>query len=84
MGIEGFLKRIKDAGLGTQRVLGRTGDEIHTQAIIDGPSLAHHIYNTLSEKEVGDHNIAPNITYRAIAASVIDWIGKLQTHGLQV
>ena len=84
MGIEGFLKRVKDAGFGARKDLGRTGDEIHTKAIVDGPSLAHHIYNKLGEKAVGNDNIAPSITYRAIAASVIDWVDKLQTYGFQV
>jgi len=84
MGIEGFLTRIKDAGLGTRRDLGRAENEEHTRAILDGPSLAHYIYNKLIEAESYDSAIAPPVTYRAVADATVDWLDRLRTFGFQM
>ena len=84
MGIEGFLKRIKDAGIGVRKDLGCSVSEQHTKAIIDGPSLAHHIYGKLDDREFVDGSIAPKTSYSAIATSTIKWLDKLQSYGFQV
>ena len=84
MGIPYLLKRLKEGGLSTTQVFGRSGDQIHSRAIIDGPSFAYYVLYKLQLDQSADNSIGTCITYTDCAAQAVRWLRDLESYGYKM
>ncbi|KAH9818165.1 XPG domain containing, partial [Teratosphaeria destructans] len=85
MGIRRLVSHLRQAGLGTTKELGRTGESPHgTKAIIDGPSFAYYIFNILEARAASPDTLDPTTTYDECAREAIRWLEKLEAFGFTI
>lgn len=85
MGIPRLLSRLRKAGLGTVKELGRTGEVPRgTKAIIDAPSLAYYVFNILEARAPSSDTLEPTTTYHECAREAVRWLQKLEAFGYTV
>ncbi|KAF2764957.1 hypothetical protein EJ03DRAFT_355328 [Teratosphaeria nubilosa] len=86
MGILRLVSRLKQqAGLGTTKEIGRTGEPRHgTKAIIDGPSLAYYIFHILEVRAASSNTLEPTTTYDECAREAVRWLEKLEAFGFTI
>lgn len=53
-------------------------------AVIDGPSLAHSLFNSNKVAERSNIGIATDYSYAALGKAAVDWLDQLQSHGFQM
>ncbi|KAK3703789.1 hypothetical protein LTR37_014235 [Vermiconidia calcicola] len=82
MGILNFWTRIKQYG--ALRVIPQTGAESSqiTPAIIDGPALAHNVFESLRHK--ANRSVVTQFNYAEVGQKVIEWLDKLALHGYEI
>ena len=84
MGLPYLLKRLKAADLTSTQVFGRTGDQTHSRAIIDGPSFAHYVLYKLQLHQTADNVLGARCTYTECAAEAPKWLQELESYGYKV
>ncbi|KAK3724070.1 hypothetical protein LTR37_001192 [Vermiconidia calcicola] len=82
MGILNFWTRIKQYG--ARRVIPQPGAESSqiTPAIIDGPALAHNVFETLRYK--ANRSVVTQCNYAEVGHEVVEWLDKLALHGYDI
>lgn len=56
-------------------------EELCGRVVIDGPALAYHIL-WVARLNVSSSTILDEPTYSVLAATVLQWLGSLQSHGV--
>ena len=85
MGIPRFAYRMQ--GYARTGVIGQAPEEpTKTRvAIIDGPSLAHSVYQTTrSDEPIGVRAYGGIVNYSGTAEAVITWLQLLEDHGFKM
>jgi len=82
MGIPGFASRMQAHG--STQVIGRKGEQCHSQAIIDGPSLAHTLARLVQDRHAHDAGIAPNVSYSEIGEAAVAWLENQESFGFKM
>ncbi|KAK4893816.1 hypothetical protein LTR27_007841 [Elasticomyces elasticus] len=85
MGIRNFFKRMEATGW-TRIVdnIGWRGDDVHTFAVIDGPSFAYHIFRTCNKSidEQSEDIIGSPVSYTDCASAAVLFLEALEDHGI--
>lgn len=69
---------------GCSRVIGRGLAKERTIAVIDGPSLAHSIFNSSDHTQSAGPEFAPHYDYADLGRSAVSWLDTLESHGFEV
>lgn len=81
MGIPGFASRIRARG--TNLPIGQKGtDRSQSQltiAIIDGPALAHFLFQSSQSGVHANSGIGPQFNYKSLGKAAIAWIDMVRT-----
>ena len=80
MGIPGFLSRMRQYGF--DRTIGRIESqepEQSTVAVVDGPSLAHFLFQSTRSVEISYSTVVAQFDYVEIGKAAITWLDRLQT-----
>ncbi|KAK5754775.1 hypothetical protein LTS12_015188, partial [Elasticomyces elasticus] len=85
MGIPKFFSRMEAAGY-TRIVdnIGWRGDDVHTYAVIDGPSFVYHIFRACDKSidEQFEDIIGSSVSYTDCAAAAVTFLETLEDHGI--
>ena len=82
MGVPGFASRMRQYG--SYETIGRRKDEPTTRAVIDGPSLAHHIFNVIKRDAAVGSGIVPQFDYAELGKATIRWLDELSQYGFDM
>lgn len=83
MGIPRFAYRMRDYAL-TQIIGAETITSQSQTAVIDGPSLAHFVFQTTKWDEKANSGIATQCNYADLGKAVIKWLDRLQLYGFEM
>ena len=57
----------------------------HQNAIIDGPSLAYHVFSVCIARRTGARNaLEATPTYQELGQAAVNWFEQIETYGLKM
>lgn len=84
MGIPRFAYRMRDYGV-TECIGSKDIETRQTQvAVIDGPSLAHFVFQNSRYDDRIDKSIVTNCNYAALGEATMQWLDRLQLYGFKM